>query len=410
MTRPAPVTGLIAIPFNGAISLEWDASDDTSITAHKYQITPSPEDGSNIYVGHTIPDSGHGEWHENWVYIDGLTNGTHYTVIISAINDDGFSLSADPVHATPHEVPEQPTGLIAVPRDGSVLLEWDAPTDRDVDFHKVLVTPPPGKERGIEILTVPDSAYGESNEDGYLVGGLTNDWYYVFSVFSANHKGLSFRADPVYAKPSENEEDRESGVPSVYFPNDLPQDDDDDDDDDDRPQGQPGWASGPSIFKIPAFPGIPFVPLLPAPGLGEGQPIDDGDDDGEGGGGSGGNFSEPAKIRGLEAWPTNNAVLLTWDDPEDSSITNYQYLIDYITGGDFAVVTIPNLGYNGYWVMDLGAEEAFRFTLRAVNANGAGEYSDSVLVSTPSDDIIDDGPGEEEGGSEEGTNPGDDMI
>ena len=263
--RPPDVTGKTATPYDKAILLEWDAPTDSSVIGHKYQINPSPEDGSHKWITQSIPSSGYGERHQNWVYIDGLDNGRRYEMLATAINYDGFSEAAKPVHATPIPVPAVVTGFQVTAVDGGALLQWDAPTDASIEFCKVLMSPPAGKDKGYAILTVPDSGYGESSEGGFLVDGLTNGELYVFTVYAANRSGLGFRAEPWYAIPGENEEDRESGIPWVGFPSSLPDSDDDDDDDDD-PDAPPSSAPGlPGAHTLPGFPGIPLFLLPPPP-------------------------------------------------------------------------------------------------------------------------------------------------
>ena len=143
--RPPDVTGKVATAFNGAILVEWDAPTDSSVTGHKYQIHPSPVHGHGTWYTKVIPSSGYGEINSYWVYIEGLNNGTEYSVIVTAINDDGFSQGANTVSATPTpNVPAQIKGLTATPLDNAVLLEWTPATDDKIIFHKVLMSPPPG--------------------------------------------------------------------------------------------------------------------------------------------------------------------------------------------------------------------------------------------------------------------------
>ena len=79
----------------------------------------------------------------------------------------------------------------------------------------------------------------------------------------------------------------------------------------------------------------------------------------------------------LEAIPANQQVLLTWDDPGDSSISKYRYR-QRVSGADFG--DWSDIGGSGadtieHTVTGLTNGEAYGFELRAVNASGDGEAS-----------------------------------
>ena len=90
----------------------------------------------------------------------------------------------------------------------------------------------------------------------------------------------------------------------------------------------------------------------------------------------------PAAPTGLSAASGNSEAALSWDDPDDSTITKYQYTQD----GGTNWTDIPNSAPGGanaasYTVSGLTNGTEYTFAVRAVNSTGDGEASDSVSVT-----------------------------
>ena len=94
----------------------------------------------------------------------------------------------------------------------------------------------------------------------------------------------------------------------------------------------------------------------------------------------------PAKPTGLSAEASHDAVILTWDDPHDHSISGYVILrrdIAQQASGEFTTIA-ADTGTAGTVYIDHTAEPATRYAYRvqARNAQGASPSSDAVEVET----------------------------
>ena len=90
----------------------------------------------------------------------------------------------------------------------------------------------------------------------------------------------------------------------------------------------------------------------------------------------------PAKPTGLRAEAGNTQARLSWTDPDDNSISGWQYSLK--TTGDYgAWMDIPGSGASTvrHTVTGLANNTAHTFRIRAANASGAGEDSDEVSAT-----------------------------
>ena len=95
----------------------------------------------------------------------------------------------------------------------------------------------------------------------------------------------------------------------------------------------------------------------------------------------------PDQPTGLEATASNGQVVLTWDDPEDDSITGYVILRRVRvndTGGDFSVL-VANTGSAAttYTDNEVAASTTYTYRIKAINEHGASERSRWVHIDTP---------------------------
>ncbi|MDE2803409.1 MAG: fibronectin type III domain-containing protein, partial [Chloroflexota bacterium] len=92
--------------------------------------------------------------------------------------------------------------------------------------------------------------------------------------------------------------------------------------------------------------------------------------------------ARPAKPAGLTPAAGNTEITLSWDDPEDSSITGYQ-LNRYADGawGTWADITGSDASTTSHTVTSLTNGIAHTYAIRAVNAEGNGPPSDAVSTT-----------------------------
>ena len=95
----------------------------------------------------------------------------------------------------------------------------------------------------------------------------------------------------------------------------------------------------------------------------------------------------PAKPRGLEATATHGQVVLTWDDPQDASITGY-VILRRIPGvdpeGQFSeLVSDTGTAAATYTDDTVSAETRYTYRIKAINEHGVSERSRWVHIDTP---------------------------
>ena len=91
----------------------------------------------------------------------------------------------------------------------------------------------------------------------------------------------------------------------------------------------------------------------------------------------------PAKPTGLLTGASHNSVLLSWDNPDDDTITGYQILRDD-DADSLAVLTDDTGSANTSYIDDtVEAETAYAYAIKARNAHGLGPQSDPVSITTP---------------------------
>ena len=103
----------------------------------------------------------------------------------------------------------------------------------------------------------------------------------------------------------------------------------------------------------------------------------------EGGSNEGRSTNPPARPTGLLTGASHNTVLLSWTNPNDESITGYQILRGP-NASSLAVLTGDTGNANtSYTDKSVAAETKYAYAIRARNAHGLSEPSDTVSMTTP---------------------------
>src|SRR5580704_2885320 len=187
LPRPAAPTGLAATPGNAQVSLSWTAS----ASASSYHVKRSTTSGAETQI--SAPASTN--------YTDtGLTNGTKYFYMVSAVNSGGESSNSSEVSATPVaplSAPATPTGLQTTGGNALVTLGWNASAGAATYNVKRSTT------NGGPYNTAVASPTATNYTDTTVTNGTT--YYYVVSaVNSAGQSANSAQASATPASPTAN--------------------------------------------------------------------------------------------------------------------------------------------------------------------------------------------------------------
>jgi len=183
-TAPAAPTGLTATAGNAQVSLTWTASSG----ATSYNVKRAAS-STGAYT--TVATGVTGTSYTN----TGLTNGTTYYYVVSAVNSVGESSNSSQASATPVApvtVPAVPTGLTAAAGDAQVTLTWTASSGAaSYNVKRSTVS-------GGTFTTVATGVTGTT----YTDTGLTNGTTYYYVVSAVNSAGESANSSTASATPA----------------------------------------------------------------------------------------------------------------------------------------------------------------------------------------------------------------
>ena len=178
VTVPPAPTGLAATAGNAQVSLTWNASSGATSYYVKRSTTSG---GPYTQVGEPTATN----------YTDtGLTNGTPYFYVVSAVNSGGESANSSEVSATPNAPPAAPTGLTASAGNALVNLAWNASTGA-TSYHVKRSTTTGG----------PYTQIAAPTATSYTDTGLTNGTPYFYVVSAVNSGGESANSTEASATP-----------------------------------------------------------------------------------------------------------------------------------------------------------------------------------------------------------------
>ncbi|WP_227793620.1 glycoside hydrolase family 6 protein [Paenibacillus guangzhouensis] len=170
---PAAPTGLTASASNTQATLSWTVSNG----AVSYNVKRSTTSGGSYT---TVAAGVTGTSYTN----TGLTNGTTYYYVVSAVNSSGESPNSTQASVTPQSnltVPAPPTGLTATAGNVQAALSWTA-SNNATSYNVKRSTTSSGP-----YTTVAVGVTGTS----YMDTGLTNDTTYYYVVSAVNSAGES---------------------------------------------------------------------------------------------------------------------------------------------------------------------------------------------------------------------------
>ena len=214
---PEPVSSidLRASSGSGSVRLSWNLPTDS---------------GGSAIIRYEVRYQAVGEAWSEWenvgagsrgVTVGGLVNGREYVFEVRAVNALGKG-GAEAARATPERriappppprggggggggggllfVPEAPLGLMAMPGEGAVRLEWGPPeSDGGTPILRYEYRLKEGRGEFGEWTPIEDSAPDEVNATGYTVGELGNGTVYVFELRAVNLVGNGRESEAVEA-------------------------------------------------------------------------------------------------------------------------------------------------------------------------------------------------------------------
>jgi hypothetical protein len=173
---PGAPTGLTATggSESGRLVLDWIApsvAGGSAITGYTVEYTPSGGSPQTVDTGST-----------NTVYnLDGLTNGTSYSLMVRAVNAGGAGNYSEAASSTPFTVPGVPANLSGTTSDASVAISWDAPSSNGgstITNYTIEYTPSGGSAVTVTAASSP-----------YTLPSLTNGTSYSIRVAANNAAG-----------------------------------------------------------------------------------------------------------------------------------------------------------------------------------------------------------------------------
>ena len=378
-TAPTAPGNLQATGGNQSVILSWTAATDTTITKYQYRQKTTGAYGNWTDMANSgASSSSHS--------VTGLTNGTAYTFQIRAVSPAGNGAASAEVTATPSSnAPGAPTGLSAAAATGGVTLSWTAPTHTG--------------SSAITKYQYRQNRQGGWNDMGasspYTVSNLIVGNLYTFEVRAVNSAGASPPSNTASATPTapalgglsasgqttttvtltwtHDSTVCGSGCSYSYRYRTAPSGG--------TAGSWSGWASTTSqttvtVTGLTAGTRYEFLVrgrvvhtvtqgsvIATTTGIAA--------------------TTVPAKPTGLTARGLSRSVLLRWTNPNDATITGYQYRQKAAGGSYGAWTAVPAGGVrtSTYEISGLTNGTAYTFRIRAVNARGNSPDSDEVTAT-----------------------------
>ena len=364
---PAPPSGLTAAAGDGQVTLSWTDPGNDTITGYELRV----DSGAWADIAGSDADTASHT-------VTGLTNGTAYSFALRAANASGDG-AVSSIAATPRAavagVPAAPAGLSATPGDAQVTLSWTDPGDDTIDNYQI------SSDGGTSFADIAGSG---ADTTGHIVTGLTNGTAYTFALRAVNDSGdgavSSIAAAPVAVPSAPSGLTAAAGDAQVTLswtdPGNATID-----------KYQLSSDGGTSFADIPGSDADTASHTVT--GLTNGTEysfaLRAANASGDGAVSSitatprAAVAGVPAAPAGLSATPGDAQVTLSWTDPGDDTIDNYQISSD--GGTSFADIAGSDADTASHIVTGLTNGTAYTLALRAVNDSGSGAVSS--IAATP---------------------------
>ena len=358
---------------NAAFSYQWlaEGSDISGATARTYTLSNSDE-GKAIKVKVSFTD-------------DAGNDETLTSVPTAAVAGAG-----------PTEPPAQPTGLIATATHDSVMLTWNDPQDDSITGYVIL-----RRNRDTDAEGHFDELVADTGKTAttYTDGSVAAETRYTYRIKAINQYGASERSRWYHIDTSatpEPETDPADLAPSgltavltdgqVVLAWDAPAED-------------AGSVTGYEVLRgqeaadpttLVADTGNTATTYTDATAAGAGyayrvKAIRDGERSGA---------SNEARVQLRPARPTglsteavaHNTVTLTWDDPQDDSVTGYavmRWTLGYNSSGIVTIAPDTGTADTSYTDETVEPRNQYIYNIKAINAQGESEQSEPLRVKTP---------------------------
>ena len=397
MGPPSAVEGLAARAGAGQVVLAWVDPDDAHIIKYQYR---QSTDGGTSWLPEWTDMSGSGATTTSHT-VTGLTNGTEYTFEVRAVNGEGAGVGSVSVTATPVPPLGVPTGFTVAVGDGQVTLSWDDPGNTGITKYQVRHNS--GSWWRVLLTGWTEMAGSGATTTSHTVTGLSNGIAYTFQIRAANdgRKGdgsglVTVRLGPPgapagLAAVADNGRvslswavglDNVEAISSYQY----------------RSSSDGGSTWDPEWTDIAGSGATTASHTVTGLTNGTEHTFEVRAVNGAGTGASASVAATPLVIdppgapAGLAAVAGNGRVALGWTDPEDVSISRYQYRRSSDGGGtwdpEWTDISGSGAATAGHTVIGLLNGTEYTFEVRAVNGAGAGASASvtaAPLVVAPPD-------------------------
>ena len=369
LNPPGAPANLEATVGDGHVVLSWDDPLDQYITKYQY----STDDGTS-YTDIALTDIDSSETGKFKYTVENLTNGTTYKVKVRAVNDTGNGPeSAKDVVM----MPAAPTGFTATPRDMQVDLSWEDPGNYTITKYQY------STDGGTNFADILDSDASTTTYNVTVLSdgtdtALANATTYTLAVRAVNASGAGPASTgtatpmPAPAAPSGLSatpgdgrvtlswtDPGDASITKYQYSTDGGANFSDFDG---------GSSASTTSYTITGLDnGVTYTLALRAV-----------NPSGEGGVSTATAVMVPAAPK-LSAAPGDGQVVLSWDDPGNPTIDEYQ--LSQSAPPEWSEITGSNATTTTHTVTGLTNYTGYSFQIRAVNETGAGPASKSASAT-----------------------------